>query len=85
MFEEQVDQPVEAAEDTSAEVEGTSADAGDAGLAAAVDQQAAVSDGAAAEAAPEVPDDASARISAAQEHIDNLNMEEERAAAKRVM
>lgn len=51
----------------------------------AVDAQAAASDGSAAEAAPEVPDDAGDKIAAAQEHIAKLNMEEERAAAKKAM
>lgn len=58
---------------------------GDAEIAAAVDQQAEQSSGSAAEAAPEVPDDASEKIAAAQEHIDKLNMDREREAAKRAM
>lgn len=79
MQEDQVDQ-AQATEEPTAE--GESADAG---LAEAVDIQATVSDGTAAEAEPEVPDDASQKIRAAQEHIDNLNMDKEREAAKRVM
>ena len=58
---------------------------GDEQFAAAVDQQAAESSGTAAEGAPEVPDDASRKIAAAQEHIDNLNMDQQREAAKRAM
>jgi len=65
--------------------EGSAPDQGDEQVAAAVDQQAAESSGAAAEAAPEVPDDASQKIAAAQDHIDSLNMDHERAAAKRAM
>jgi hypothetical protein len=79
MFEEEADPQAEATDDTE------SVDAEDSGVADAVDQQAAASDGTAAEAAPEVPDDASDTIARAQEHIDNLNMEEERAAAKKAM
>jgi hypothetical protein len=85
MFEEQVDEQVEAADDSATDVEGAGADTGDSDLAAAVDQQAAASDGTAAEAEPEVPDDASDTIARAQEHIDSLNMDEERAAAKRAI
>ncbi len=81
MQEDQVDQ-AQATEEPTAE---TAGEGGDAGLAEAVDIQAAVSDGTAAEAEPEVPDDASQKIRAAQEHIDNLNMDKEREAAKRVM
>lgn len=77
MQEDQVDQ----AETTD---EHTPADADNA-LAAAVDERAAAASGAAAETAPEVPDDASATIAAAQQHIDNLNMDKEREAAKRAM
>jgi hypothetical protein len=60
-------------------------EAGDSAIADAVDEQAATSSGTAAEAAPEVPDDASDTIARAQEHIENLNMDEEREAAKRAM
>lgn len=77
MHEDQVDQ-AQATEEPAA-------DGADAELAAAVDEQAAASSGTAAEAAPEVPDDASATIAAAQQHINSLDMDEERAAAKRVM
>jgi hypothetical protein len=83
---EQQDETVEpAAEDTTADVEGAEADSADSEVADAVDQQAAESSGTAAEQEPEVPDDASAKIAAAQEHIDNLNMDEEREAAKRAI
>ena len=86
---EQQDETVEPAEDeTTAEAEateGAEADPADTEAAAAVDQQAAESSGTAAEQEPEVPDDASQKIAAAQEHIDNLNMDEEREAAKRAM
>jgi hypothetical protein len=99
MFEDQVDEQVEAADDSAADVEDASPDTGDSAtdvedagpdtgddeLAAAVDDQAAASDGSAAVSAPEVPDDASEKIARAQEHIDNLNMDEERAAAKRAI
>ncbi len=81
MQEDQVDQ-APATEKPPAE---TAEESGDAGIAEAVDIQAGVSDGTAAEAEPEVPDDASETIRAAQEHIDNLNMDEEREAAKRAM
>ena len=69
-------------EDPVAGAEGAAADSQ---VAAAVDQQAQQSSGTAAEAAPEVPDDAGQTIKRAQEHIDNLNMDQERAAAKRAM
>lgn len=85
MHEDQVDQAQATEEPTADAPEATPGERGDAALAAAVDEQAAASSGAAAEAAPEVPDDASATIAAAQEHIDNLNMDEEREAAKRAM
>lgn len=83
--EHATDQQADAVEEPAAGVEGVTADASDSDVAAAVDEQAEMSSGAAAEAAPEVPDDASAKIAAAQEHIDGLDMDEERAAAKRVM
>jgi hypothetical protein len=94
---EQQDESVEpAADETTAEAEGAEeaeaegaeeaeADAADSDLAAAVDQQAAESSGTAAEQEPEVPDDASQKIAAAQEHIDKLNMDAEREAAKRAI
>ena len=65
--------------------EGGERDQGDEQVAAAVDQQASESSGAAAEGAPEVPDDAGQKIAAAQEHIDRLNMDQQREAAKRAM
>lgn len=77
MQEEQVDQ-AEATEEPAAE-------AGDSDLAAAVDEQAGSSDGSAAEAEPEVPDDASDTIARAQDHINKLDMDSERAAAKKAM
>jgi len=79
------DEQAEQQDETAAEVEGTEPDSGDTEVAAAVDEQAAASDGTAAEQEPEVPDDASAKIAAAQEHIDSLNMDEEREAAKRAI
>lgn len=82
MQEDQLDQ-AQATEEPTAD--GAGASGGDADLAAAVDAQAASSSGTAAETAPEVPDDASAKIAAAQQHIDSLDMDEERAAAKRAM
>jgi len=86
MQEEQADQQAEAAEEEpTAGAEESSGDTGDSDLATAVDEQAGQSSGTAAEAEPEVPDDASAKIQAAQEHIDNLNMDEEREAAKKAM
>jgi hypothetical protein len=86
MQEEQGDQQAEATEEEpAAGAEESSGDSGDSELAGAVDEQAAQSSGSAAEAEPEVPDDASAKIQAAQEHIDNLNMDEEREAAKKAM
>jgi hypothetical protein len=79
------------AEDTGAETEAASDDsadedasAEDADTAAAVDTQA--SPGGAGEtvlAQPEVPDDANDKIAAAQQHINSLNMDEEREAAER--
>ena len=81
MQEEQPDQQDEATEEPTAGAE----DSGDSDVASAVDEQAAQSSGTAAEGEPEVPDDASAKIKAAQEHIENLNMDEEREAAKKAM
>ena len=87
------------AEDTSAEAEAgaedadaaTDDDSGDEGpsaedseTASAVDSSA--SPGGAGETVlqqPEVPDDANSTIAAAQEHINSLNMDEEREAAER--
>ncbi len=85
MQEEQVDQQAEATEEPAGGAEGATGGSGDSELAATVDQQAAASDGAAAEAAPEVPDDAGDKIARAQEHINKLDMDEERAAAKRAI
>ena len=75
MQEEQTDEAVEPT------AEGTSEADADATL-DAVDQQAEQSDGTAAEQAPEVPDDASETIQRAQEHINSLNMDQERSAAE---
>ena len=80
MQDEQVEQPEAAEDETTA-----GADSADTEVAAEVDEQAAASSGTAAEAEPEVPSDASDTIARAQEHIDNLNMEKEREAAKRAM
>jgi hypothetical protein len=79
------EEQAETSEEPQAGAEDSGADSGDSEIAAAVDEQAAQASGTAAEAAPEVPDDASAKIAAAQEHIDNLNMDEEREAAKKAM
>lgn len=71
----------DAVSDDTAE-EGASAE--DAETADAVDSQA--SPGGAGETVlrqPEVPDDANDKIAAAQEHINNLNMDKEREAAER--
>jgi hypothetical protein len=78
------------AEDAGADAEATADDGGDDGASAedaetaeAVDMSA--SPGGAGEtvlAAPEVPDDANDKIAAAQEHINSLNMDEERKAAE---
>lgn len=77
---EQTDEGAQPTEDATSETEGASEDTA---VANAVDQQAAQSTGAAAEAEPEVPDDASEKIAAAQQHINKLNMDEERQAAER--
>ena len=82
MFEQPGDQQIAPDEDATPG-EGTDADAQQ--VAEAVDQQAQESSGTAAEAEPEVPDDASQKIREAQEHIDRLNMDEQRSQAKRVM
>ena len=98
MQEEQAEQTDEATEPTAEETEGAAdATAEDTGAdaeaasedtasddAAAVDAQA--SPGGAGETVlrqPEVPDDANDTIAAAQEHINSLNMDEEREAAER--
>lgn len=77
MQEEHVDQ-AEATEQPAGE-------AVDTDMVDAVDQQAAASDGSASEAEPEVPDDASDTIKAAQAHIGNLDMDQQRTAAKKAI
>jgi hypothetical protein len=79
------EEQAEVSEEPTAAAEDSGADSGDSDVAAAVDEQAAQSSGSAGEGEPEVPDDASAKIAAAQEHIDNLNMDEEREAAKKAI
>jgi hypothetical protein len=75
----------EGADDTAAEADADDgAAAEDSETAEAVDMQA--SPGGAGETVlkqPEVPDDANDKIAAAQEHINSLNMDEERKAAER--
>lgn len=93
---EQADAAVEpTAEDTTTDPEAgadavsddtaqEAASADDAETASAVDTQA--SPGGAGETVlrqPEVPDDANDKIAAAQEHINSLNMDQERKAAER--
>lgn len=80
MQDDQVEQTDESGEDATRQPE---LDSEDSAIASAVDQQAAESSGTAAEAEPEVPDDASQKIAAAQDHINRLNMDNERDAAKR--
>jgi hypothetical protein len=80
----------EGADDTAAEAEGDDAagedegaSAEDADTADAVESQAG--QGGAGDTVlkqPEVPSDSNDKIAAAQQHIDNLNMDEERAAAE---
>lgn len=86
MQDDQVEQSDEAAEptaeDATTETE-TEATGEDSAVASAVDQQAAESSGTSAEDEPEVPDDASQTIAAAQEHINKLNMDDQRSAAER--
>ena len=84
MWDEQTDETVEpTAEDTTADAEGS---APDTAVIDPSDQQGADSSGAvAAEAAPEVPDDARETIARAQQHLDNLNMDAEREAAERTI
>jgi hypothetical protein len=94
MQDEQVGQPEETvepdAEDTAAEPEAAAADDSAAEGASDDEAQAAApadppTGGGADEAvlqSPEVPDDANEKISAAQEHINSLNMDEERDAAE---
>ena len=83
MFEQPGDQQVDPAEDATTADEGPGAD--DEQFADAVDQQAQDSSGTAAEDEPEVPDDASQKMAAAQQHIDNLNMDEQRSQAKKAI
>jgi len=93
MQEDQTDEAVEpTAEDTADDgaddsaAEGAADDgvsAEEADTAAAVDMSAAQSAGSTVLAAPEVPDDANDKIAAAQQHINNLNMDAEREAAER--
>ncbi len=79
MQEEQAETPDETtAEEATAEQQ---PETGDQEVAAAVDAQADESSGAAAEQEPEVPDDARETIARAQDHIDNLDMTQERKAA----
>jgi hypothetical protein len=86
MQDDEVEQTDEAgeptAEDTTADTEGA-ADDDAAANADAMDQQAATSEGTAAEEEPEVPDDSSDTIKAAQEHINTLDMDQERNAAEK--
>ncbi len=91
MQDDEVEQTDEAgeptAEDTTADTEGAADDDDAAGSDAAanadaMDQQAATSEGTAAEEEPEVPDDSSDTIRAAQEHINTLDMDRERTAAE---
>lgn len=95
MQDEQVGQPEETvepdAEDTTAEPAAASADdsaaegasAGEAEAAAPPDPPPAGGADEEVLKAPEVPDDANEKISAAQAHINSLNMDEERDAAER--
>jgi hypothetical protein len=55
---------------------------GDSELAAAVDAQAMESSGADALAAPEVPDDANETIARAVEHLQSVDLDEERESAE---
>ena len=88
MLDDETDEAVEpTAEDTSADADADATaeeSSEDAEAANAVDMQA--SPGGAGETVlkqPEVPDDANDKIAAAQEHINSLNMDEERDAAER--
>lgn len=85
-MQEHQGEPADVTEEPTAETtEEPTADTADTSMVDAVDEQAAASDGSAAEGEPEVPDDASAKIKAAQEHISNLDMDQERAAAKKAI
>ena len=81
----QEEQAEPTAEETEGAADATAEDTGaDSADAAAVDAQA--SPGGAGETVlqePEVPDDANDTIAAAQQHINRLNMDDERDAAKR--
>jgi hypothetical protein len=70
--------------DEGTETSADAAPAGDSDMAAAVDAQAMQSSGADAEAAPEVPDDASETIAAAAAHLETVDMDQEREAAERL-
>ena len=72
------DEPEAAAGDSAAE--GASADAGEA---AAPPDPPTGGAGEEVLKAPEVPDDANEKISAAQQHINSLNMDDQRSAAER--
>jgi hypothetical protein len=90
MWDEQTDEAAEQTDEAAeATAEDPSADAEDAAPEATIDpgeQQGADSSGAvAAVAAPEVPDDALDTIARAQEHLNSLNMDEEREAAERTI
>ena len=81
---EQTDEPVEASAEETEGADTEAAASDDAEAAEAVDMQA--TQGGAGETVlkqPEVPDDANDTIAAAQQHIDNLNMDKEREAAER--
>ncbi|MDP8967640.1 MAG: hypothetical protein M3N04_03485 [Actinomycetota bacterium] len=75
----------EASEEPTAEAEGTTPDSGDAEVSDAVDQQAATSSGEAALDEPEVPDDSRETITRAQDHINKLDMDQQRDAAKKAI
>lgn len=87
MQEDQTDEAVEpTAEDATEDTEASADDsisAEDSDAAAGVDMSASQSAGSTVLAAPEVPDDSNAKIAAAQEHINSLNMDAEREAAER--
>jgi len=86
----QEEQAEPTAEETEGAADATAEDTGDDAAAAASEDAAAVdaqaSPGGAGETVlrqPEVPDDANDTIAAAQQHINSLNMDEEREAAER--
>ena len=82
MFEQPGDQQIAPNEDATP---GEGSDPNAEQFADAVDQQAQESSGTAAEAEPEVPDDASEKMREAQEHIGRLNMDEQRNRAKKAI